>query len=350
MTDHTAALPGDLADRIADVLRDRYRLSPERMLRLPIGQGTVNYRAICPDQEFFVKIYPRDADLDAERQAIDLSNLARRHGVPTAAIVPNRDGAFLDATSTDAISVWGWVPGHIMLGALSDAQCHAAGAAMGRMHQVFAPLPAGAGLASQAEDWLAIDLPALHATVDQLLDLVERRIADTGGDVFDQQARRTLTERRQMLDHLPGLVADLPKLSTQVLHGDYSPVNLLFDGDRLAAVTDFRPPEPFLLAFEVGRVAFYPTTVTTTSWQSSAQTLIGAYLDANPTASADDLRACARIALIQLIRSLYGVKQHYLKPGLFQHDLDTFWTQRHQAAQVLLDHLAVTDALLRDLT
>ena len=62
-----------------------------------------------------------------------------------------------------------------------------------------------------------------------------------------------------------------------------------------------------------------------------------------------DIRACARVALLQLLGSLYGVKQHYLKPGLFPHDLDKFWLLRHRTASTLLEHLADTDELLAEI-
>jgi hypothetical protein len=97
-------------------------------------------------------------------------------------------------------------------------------------------------------------------------------------------------------------------------------------------------------------MAFYPHTVARDeTWMQAAATLIAGYLQTNPTVPATDIRACARVALLQLLGSLYGVKQHYLKPGLFQDDLDDFWLLRHHTAQVLLDHLADTDELLADL-
>jgi hypothetical protein len=128
-------------------------------------------------------------------------------------------------------------------------------------------------------------------------------------------------------------------------------VNLLFDGERLSAVLDFRPPDPFLISYDLGRMAFYPNTVTgDPDWISAARALITAYRQANLGVAAADIRACARVALLQLLGSLYGVKQHYLKPCLFQDDLDEFWLRRHRAAGILLSSLADTDALLHSLT
>ncbi|MFD1501337.1 phosphotransferase, partial [Streptosporangium lutulentum] len=136
-------------------------------------------------------------------------------------------------------------------------------------------------------------------------------------------------------------------LTVQVVHGDYSPVNLLFVGERLSAVLDFRPPDPFLLAYDLGRMAFYPNSVTgDADWLGAAATLIGAYRQEHPAVAAADVRTCGRVALLQLLKSLYGVRQHYLKPGVFQDDLDAFWLLRHRAVSVLPADLAATDTLL----
>jgi len=42
---------------------------------------------------------------------------------------------------------------------------------------------------------------------------------------------------------------------------------------------------------------------------------------------------------IQLVRSDYGVRQHYCRPLERQADLDRFWFQRCEAAERILDDL-----------
>jgi hypothetical protein len=86
-----------------------------------------------------------------------------------------------------------------------------------------------------------------------------------------------------------------------------------------------------------------------TDWLDAAARLISAYLDTNPLAVAEDVRACARVALLQLLTSLYGVKQHYLRPGLLQDDLDVFWHLRHRTARTLLTRLGEIEDALTDL-
>lgn len=343
----------DLAEIVATALADRYGLPTPALTRVGVGQNTINLRARSGDRQVFVKTYPDGVDLDAERGAIGLSELAGDHGVPVARIIHDRDGQAIDTSTAVAFSVWEWMPG-TMVTDLGDAGCAQAGQALGRIHAAFAYLPqsATADAAAPLRSWRTIDVRALEATIDRLLGLINGRTRTGSTDPFDAVAARTLAERRTMLTHLPALAQEIPEtLTVQVLHGDYSPVNILFTDDgRLSAVLDFCPPHPDLLAYDLGRMAFYPNTVTSRNdWLDAARTFITAYLAANPGATGADVRACGNIALIQLLRSLYGVKQHYLKPGIDQAALDDFWLLRHRAAGTLLDHQGEIDRMLNDL-
>jgi Ser/Thr protein kinase RdoA (MazF antagonist) len=118
-------------DRLGAVLAERYGLETCQLTQLPIGQGTVNYRADCADREVFVKNYPRHADLPGERAAIGLSALAGRHGIPVADVLPSRDGEVIDTSAGIAVSVWEWMPGRVITGNLTTAQHERAGASLG---------------------------------------------------------------------------------------------------------------------------------------------------------------------------------------------------------------------------
>ncbi|MET8046475.1 phosphotransferase [Streptosporangium sp. NPDC005286] len=336
-------------DHVAAALAGAYGLAVRTITQLPIGQGTINFRVVCDDdQEVFVKNYPGGTDLFAEREAIALSARALEAGIPGAQVLLNQAGDVIDSSRPLSVSVWEWASGQVVT-RLSSAQLAAAGTALGRIHTLFADYPVPA--APAVEHWRGMDIDDLAATIDQLLDIIADRVRAGIGDRFDAEAQRTLLERRDMLARIPELLADLPgELTVQVLHGDYSPVNLLFTGETLSAVLDFRPPDPFLLAYDLGRMAFYPNIVTgEDNWLDAAATFVSAYRQAHLGVPGVDVRACGRVALLQLLKSLYGVKQHYLKPGLFQDDLDDFWLLRHQAANTLLSELAAIDALLAEL-
>lgn len=330
---------------VTALLNSQFGLRVRSLDRLPIGQGTVNYRAQTDTGLVFVKSYPGGTDLPAESAGIRLSALAAGAGVPVARPRALRGDTFIAEMGGSAASVWEYVEGRVIETGLSRAQLDAAGAALGAIHRTFASLPGSRGPAPQVSSWLAFDVGGFAAAADRLLAVIA---AKDEPDEFDEIAGETLWERRAQAGHVPALIDGLPSLTAQVLHGDYSAVNLMFRGDQLAAVIDFRPPDPFLVTYELGRIAYDPRTVTLArDWQADASALISAYQRENPFAAPDDITFSARAALIQLLTSLYGVKNHYLRPGLLQHDLDAFWPLRHQAATALLENLPAIEMNLR---
>ncbi|MEU1940888.1 phosphotransferase [Streptomyces sp. NPDC020125] len=336
--------PEAQSDLIA-VLADTYGLHDAMLERIPAGQVTVNYRALVGDRVFFVKHYwNTETDLAAEREAIEQTRLAGLHGVPVAGVLPSIRGDTIVRQGGIVVSVWTWKDGETVDDGLDPAQQRAAGRALGRIHTGFAGHPASFGPSAKLDRWLHPDIAELDATAGELQEIAGRR---RRRDAFDEQALRTLAERRAVLHRVPELLSELPQLTAQVLHGDYSPVNLLFQGDELTAVLDFLPPDPFLIAYELGRIAFDPRTVVLDEdWIASGTNLVSAYVQTNPRVRADDITACARVALLQLMTSLYGVRQHYLRPGLLQADLDQFWLLRHAASQRLLTGLGDVESAL----
>lgn len=223
------------------VLASAYGLPGAVLERLPVGQVTVNYRAHVGngDQVLFVKHYQgSESNLGAEQDAVDQTQLAGIHQVPVASVRPSVDGDTVVRQDGIAVSVWEWVPGTVVEDGLNPAQQRAAGTTLGRIHTAFADHPAGSGPSAKLEKWLRPDIDKLEATAVKLLGIAGERAQR---DAFDEQALRTLAERRAVLHRIPELLDGLPPLTTQVLHGDYSAVNLLFQGDELTAVLDFCP-------------------------------------------------------------------------------------------------------------
>src|SRR4051794_18883362 len=99
------------AGAIYSVLAQGYGLDVRELRRIPRGQYTRNYRADCQERTVFVKAYAGNADLDAERDAVQLTLLAGEAGVPVAPLVLTCDGALIAVTAEAAVSVWGWVEG-----------------------------------------------------------------------------------------------------------------------------------------------------------------------------------------------------------------------------------------------
>ncbi|WP_338037017.1 phosphotransferase enzyme family protein [Nocardiopsis ganjiahuensis] len=335
---------------VSALLRSRYALADVRLERISGGHSTQNYHAVdSSGSEVFVKVYPEGWDVRAEQHAIALTRWAGAHGVPTARLRESMDGELLACSGAVALSVWEWVPGDTVSSGFTPAEQAMVGQALGRIHAVFAHHRRSRTLSPWLEEWFSADLRETEARIDSLLGVVAGRDCR---DEFDVIARSTLTDRRIMLAQVPALLAGLPRdLGTQVLHGDFTPPNLLFDEEGLAAVIDFRPPVPYMLAFELGRIAFDPRTVVLDEgWIDSAARLLTAYLRENTEIARRDVLVCGRVILVQMLRSLYGVEQHYLNPDPRQAALDEFWQLRHRAAGRLLENLEEVEAMLRDVS
>jgi len=337
----------DNVQAVVAVLSDIYGLTPLTVRRLLIGESTINYKVECREQNVFVKRYLLGTDLAAEERAISMSVIAGTAGVPVAQVFPSQTGTLITQSKETILSVWKYVNGQTITTGLNRFQLQATGTVLGRIHRHFAMLPGSRGRPQPAHTWLSVDVAKTEQTIDHLLDIIAAR---REMDDFDTLAQKSLRERRTALACVPALVDGLPILTSQFLHGDYSVLNLLFTDDAVAAVIDFGPPKPFLLAYEIGRIAFDPRSVAlNTDWPTAARTLVRAYLSENAEIAPDDFIYAARVWLIQLLMSLYGVKNHYLQPGFFQADLDVFWLQRHQTAQTLYAHLNAIETMLRHL-
>jgi Ser/Thr protein kinase RdoA (MazF antagonist) len=82
-------------------------------------------------------------DLDTERAAIELSELAATGGVPTAAVIRSLDGSLIHCSDNTRFSVWELVLGEPAgESGLDEREMAAVGESLGRLHQVLADHPA----------------------------------------------------------------------------------------------------------------------------------------------------------------------------------------------------------------
>ena len=74
-------------------------------------------------------------------------------------------------------------------------------------------------------------------------------------------------------------------------------------------------------------------------WLDKALAFVEEYCRANPDIALSDIRFAPQVWAIQLVRSECGVRQYYFRPLEQQADLDRFWFQRCETAEVILDNL-----------
>jgi homoserine kinase type II len=314
-----------------------YAIAPRTIERIPRGTDTQNWRIDTDDASYFLKVYSARSDRADDRATLELAMRAHAAGIRTPRVVPDRDGNLL---ADDAYALFDFVDAS-PLPQLSIAQMADAGTELARIHRAFADL--AATLPPRSPAWLEPDVEAKRAQLDHYRALIEARVPR---DEFDDATLALLPRHRALLANVPRLIDELAGARAQVLHGDYSIQNVLFDRDgRLAAVVDFGPPESFLIAYELGRIAFPPDHVVRAGWFERGHALLVAYRDAYPGRELDV--RCAPIAwLVHLMRSVYGLEQHYGTRVEFQDQLDRYWLARARATEILFDQLpAIVGAL-----
>ena len=328
------SMPPSSAARLPDMVRRHYGLEVHSIARIGKGMGTTNWRVRSAAADYFLKQYPPHADITGEAAALRVTQEARGAGVPAPRVIPSVTGELLRSRGDLALALFEYVPDTTSGVALSCAQMGQAGRTLGRLH---AWLRSRAGLHDTTTQWLALDERRKRAAFERHVATIEER---RDRDEFDRRTLALLHRRLELLPRAAALLASLPPLARQVVHGDYSIQNILFRGGELVAVVDFRRPELFLPAFEIGRAALAPEMVTADSgWRDKALAFMEAYCRANPDIARSDVRFAPRVWAIQLVRSEYGVREHYSGPVERQAELDRFWFQRCEAAEMILDDL-----------
>ena len=322
------------AGRLADALARHYRCEAQSIARVAKGMGTTNWLVRTSGADYFLKQYPPSADIAGEAAALELSQEARAAGLPVPLVVPSAAGELLWSEGDLALALFEHFPGTTSGIALSRPEMAQAGHTLGRLHTFLRVRPARRDTAAA---WLALDAHGKRAAFNRYLRAIEERAPR---DEFDRRTVPLLYRRLELLPRAASLLASLPPMTRQVVHGDYSIWNILFRRGELIAVVDFRPPERFLPAFEIGRAALAPETVTAgPGWCDKALAFVEAYCRANRDIGRADIEFAPHVWAIQLVRSEYGVRQHYSGPVERQGDLDRFWFQRCEAADLILDDL-----------
>ena len=232
----------DAGPRLAEAVAKHYRRDVRSVARIPKGMGAINWLVRTSAGDCFLKQYPPNADLAAEAAGLALSQEARAAGVPAPLVIPSGAGDLLWSNGDLALALFEYFPGTTSGVPLSRPEMAQAGRVLGRLH---AGLRDRSGLRDAAAEWLALDARRKGAAFERYLAAIESRKEP---DEFDRRTAPFLHRRLALLPKAAALLASLPPLARQVVHGDYGIWNILFRGGELVAVVDFRPPELFLPA------------------------------------------------------------------------------------------------------
>ena len=249
------------------------------MSRIYEGCGTRNWSLHAVEGRFFVKEYPGQTNVDEERQALGLAMYARDCGIPTPRVIATRSENLICTSGNTTFVLFEWADGCTAKPSLALEQMAQAGRVLGDMHRHFSTIESR--LPSDTSRWLRFDAADKLSEIDHYIQIIRRK---SEPDSFDRETLPLLIERKQLVREVPKILQALPTLTTQVIHNDYGLPNVMFRDNRVSAVVDFQPPRPFLIAYEVGRIAFGPENFTSSGWIEKASVLIRAYCRAHRVA------------------------------------------------------------------
>ncbi|MFE0460061.1 phosphotransferase [Kitasatospora sp. NPDC058965] len=229
--------PPVAVETVAQLLRG-YRTG--RLLEVvPVAEGLLNrgYRVTTSCGRYFLKCYVEPATaapaaIAAQHRATDL--LAAL-GLPVPPPLADRTGRTVTRRDGRRFALYPWVPGEHRTGAELDlTQCSELGALLGRLHSALAQVcaPVVQPLAVPTAD------PAGTAALIGELRRLAARHRPYGA--FDRLAERRLAERLDLLAaHRHRRPADTAVGRSGWVHGDFHGLNLLYQGERVAAVLDW---------------------------------------------------------------------------------------------------------------
>ena len=231
------------------------------MTRIHEGCGTRNWSLRTAEGRFFVKEYPAQARVAEERQALELSIYARDCGIPTPRVIATRSDDLVCVSGDAMFVLFEWADGCTAKRSLSPEQMAQAGRVLGEMHRHFRTVESR--LPSETSRWLEFDAADKLSEVERYVEIIRGK---PERDDFDRRTLPLLIERKRLVRKVPKILLSLPNLTTQVIHNDYGLPNVMFKDGRVSAVVDFQPPRPFLIAYEIGRIAFGPENFTSSGW------------------------------------------------------------------------------------
>ena len=323
----------EIKAHVAKCVVTHYNMQVNSLTRIRKGMGTRNWLLCTPEGRFFVKEYHKNSNLQGEKEALELSEYAYQRGIPTPKIIRTKSSNLMCVDGGIALALFEYIPGVTSQGELSIDQMAEAGRVLGGIHRQFKRVKTER--TSTTAKWLNFDEREKAQEIGRYLKTIAQK---EKRDEFDEKTYELLLKRIDLLNEVPKLLNSVSNLTTQVIHNDYSGLNLMFIGDELRAVIDFNPPSPFLISYEIGRIALSPENLSAPDWREKAVVLIKEYCAANEV-NLKDIFFAPHMWLVQLIRSTYGVKQHYLNPHELQSQLDNFWFQRAHAAELILENI-----------
>ncbi|MFG3496153.1 phosphotransferase [Streptomyces sp. NPDC047928] len=225
----------------------RYADTGEPLSCVPVTQGLLNrgYRLSTTRGAYFLKQHVDAPTADRDTIVRQHRATQRLHdlGVPVAPPLPDTEGRTVAVIGGHCYALHPWVEGRHRGGAqLTTAGSRRLGALLGLVHTCLERVMEGQGdgppqdhTPGHAPGYRSADPEDTFRLIDGLLALARGR---RRRDSFDELAEHRLMERRRMLaEHAHRRPA--PAAAGGWVHGDFHPLNLLYQGAEPAAIVDW---------------------------------------------------------------------------------------------------------------
>lgn len=329
---------GPLLLDIERTLDHRYATKLSGIKRLHVGENSFNYKVITSTGIQFLKIVASESAVDL-RGSISRTLLAAENNVPTATPVPSVHGGYVEVFEDFALSVWDWIEGTIRVEPWDRAACEAAGGVLAKIHRVWRTEFSDVVERVKLTAWIEQQAPRIALQSQLTLDKLSNYPGRTTS--FYRRAQAHVAWRVDLAAQIQKLVDRDLIVDRQMLHGDFSVLNVLFGSEGSITVTDFSSDVVGYSQYELGRVAFAPQFVSSEGdWQVTAWRVVETYARAMKVSPESLYRASATVWLLSLAESTYGLTERIESVDRDRH-LDEFWTQRMIAAERLASELGL---------
>lgn len=218
------------AKALANIIREHYDLGEMQPPKWLQSSHQRRHRKLVLDTSegrYLVKTYRRDPEvLDALRFQHRLSDHLRKNGLPVAGIRRTRSGKRIIESDDWALELQQYIEGHPMQ--VTAASLAQSASALGKFHEVCRDFPRPE---RDARMWRFSEVP--REIFGQLYD----RARNEGDPAeVDEQCNQIALFLRDAGDELDWRTRR--EFETGLIHGDWHGGNLLFQGEKLAAIID----------------------------------------------------------------------------------------------------------------
>lgn len=289
MAVHTAVAFDDIAMLLA-----RYRLGPLNALS-GIDQGieNTNYRLDTDQGPLLLTLFERRTSGADLPWLIALHDHLANRRVAVPPVLRSFDGTALTSLAGRPAALFGWIDGEAICEP-SLAQCSAAGAALGRMHQATADFSCDRPNPQGRTAW--------------------HNLADRHGDRLDELEPGL---KATVADALARIDAEWPAALTHAtIHADLFPDNVMADGETVTGLIDFAFACRDIRAYDLAvmHAAWCFTADGTTFLTARAAALLDGYRHAHPL-SADEHAALPVLGMGASLRFLLTRTEDWFAPA-----------------------------------